>query len=82
MPIYEYACRDCEKVFEARLARSDSPAPACPHCGAKRPNKLLSAFAVASSGNSPGFDPASMPPCQGGTNPGCGGGGPGGCDFM
>ncbi len=71
MPIFEYACRKCEGVFEARVERADTPAPACPDCGAKRAKKLLSAFAVQGSSRSD-FDAGGLPPCQGGTAPGCG----------
>jgi putative FmdB family regulatory protein len=43
MPIYEFECEECGAVFEELLPRSDSPAPACPSCGAKdRARRLLS----------------------------------------
>ncbi|MEW6026609.1 MAG: zinc ribbon domain-containing protein [Planctomycetota bacterium] len=49
MPIYEYQCRKCEKVFEA-LIRSDKDVTAlcCPHCQGKKVNKLFSTFATNS----------------------------------
>lgn len=75
MPIYEYSCQKCDAVFEARLAHADAPKPVCPTCGAKRVKKLFSAFAVAVGGGANGgFDPGSLPPCQGGTGGGCAGG--------
>ncbi len=33
MPIYEYECTACGKVFDYMQKMSD-PAPACPECGA------------------------------------------------
>ena len=33
MPIYEYRCDDCERVFEAIQRISDAPLDACRHCG-------------------------------------------------
>ncbi len=45
MPMYEYACRDCGRAFEA-LVRSDT-VPECPGCHSKSLDKLLSVFATA-----------------------------------
>ena len=37
MPIYEYACRNCQKVSEFRQ-KLDDPAPStCPNCGFRGP---------------------------------------------
>ena len=48
MPIYEYSCKKCGHQFEV-LIRSDSDYPGkCPKCGAPKPAKMFSAFAVAS----------------------------------
>ena len=41
MPIYEYHCIACGKRFEEILPTSSSPAPPCPKCGAKKPEKLI-----------------------------------------
>lgn len=48
MPIYEYACRDCGREFEA-LVRADS-APECPQCHSVQLHKKLSVFATATGG--------------------------------
>ena len=45
MPMYEYACHDCGREFEA-LVRSDT-VPECPGCHSKNLDKLLSVFATA-----------------------------------
>ena len=46
MPIYEYACMECESHFE-ELVRNTEQAVACPDCGAGNVLKQLSSFAVA-----------------------------------
>jgi putative FmdB family regulatory protein len=46
MPIYEYACMECESHFE-ELVRNAEQAVACPECGAGNVLKQLSTFAVA-----------------------------------
>jgi putative FmdB family regulatory protein len=43
MPIYEYLCARCGNRFEEIVPSSSSPAPDCPECGAKRPERLISA---------------------------------------
>ena len=47
MPIFEYACADCGREFEA-LVRSDT-VPECPGCHSTPLNKQLSVFATAES---------------------------------
>ena len=54
MPIYEYACMECESHFE-ELVRSAEQAVACPDCGAGKVLKQLSAFAVAGAPSQPSF---------------------------
>ena len=48
MPIYEYACMECEEHFE-ELVRTEQQVVTCPSCGAAKVLKQLSAFAVHSS---------------------------------
>jgi putative FmdB family regulatory protein len=45
VPIYEYACMECESHFE-ELVRSSDQAVTCPECGAAKVLKQLSTFAV------------------------------------
>jgi len=49
MPIYEYHCRQCASEFEL-IVLPASPAPACPSCQSPDVDRLLSGFAVSSSG--------------------------------
>ena len=48
MPIYEYACMECESHFE-ELVRSGEQAVLCPDCGGANVLKQLSTFAVHGS---------------------------------
>jgi len=34
MPVYEYECNKCEKVFEVQQRMSDAPLKKCPECDA------------------------------------------------
>ena len=64
MPIYEYACMQCESHFE-ELVRSAEQAVLCPECGAGKVVKQFSAFAVHG---------ATSQPSLGGGGGGCCGG--------
>ncbi len=33
MPVYEYECSGCKKVFEVQQKISEAPLEACPECG-------------------------------------------------
>ncbi len=66
MPIYEYACMECEEHFD-ELVRSETQVVACPSCGAANVLKQMSAFAVHGAAAKPSFSGPS------------GGGGGGGC---
>jgi putative FmdB family regulatory protein len=46
MPIYEYRCRDCRKVFEVLVRGGD--VPSCPQCGGSSLDKLITAAFVSS----------------------------------
>lgn len=72
MPIYEYACRDCGREFEA-LVRSHT-VPACPQCHSTELDKRLSVFATAGAAADA---PALSGPCNTCGHPG----GPGSCAF-
>jgi putative FmdB family regulatory protein len=53
MPVYEYRCNSCQRVYSI-LVRSLSAqaAPTCPRCGATDARRLISRFAVLRSPDS------------------------------
>ncbi|MGZ4965182.1 MAG: FmdB family zinc ribbon protein [Limisphaerales bacterium] len=55
MPIYEFACPDCRKIFSF-LSKTMNPsrAPTCPKCGNKKLVKQLSTFAMTRGGKESG----------------------------
>ena len=63
MPIYEYACRDCDRAFEELiLRRSDEGDVKCPKCGSRRVGRLMSRPAAARTGGGSGSSRAA-PAC-------------------
>jgi putative FmdB family regulatory protein len=70
MAVYEYRCRTCDEVFEARRQMSESNDPIdCPR-GHAQTVRLLSVF--ASAGLSAGGSAPSAPRPAGGCGAGCG----------
>jgi putative FmdB family regulatory protein len=58
VPIYEYACMECESHFE-ELVRNADQAVSCPECGAAKVLKQFSTFAVhGASSKQPSFSGA------------------------
>jgi putative FmdB family regulatory protein len=43
MPIYEYACQNCEHTLDALQKMSDDPLVDCPECGKAALKRLVSA---------------------------------------
>jgi putative FmdB family regulatory protein len=75
MPIYEYACADCEAEFEQLIMgaprnNGDAKAVTCPSCDSASVAKKFSSFAVKSD---------YVPISTGTGKPAGGGGGGGGC---
>ncbi|MEE4243612.1 MAG: zinc ribbon domain-containing protein [Desulfopila sp.] len=51
MPVYEYECNDCEKVFEVQQKISDEPIKICPECqGEVRKLVSMSSFQLKGGG--------------------------------
>ena len=69
MPIYEYACMECERHFE-ELVRRDDQVVTCPDCGAAKVLKQFSAFAVHGASAKPSFSSGGGGCCGGSC--GCG----------
>ena len=42
MPIYEYECLKCNKIFEELQSFSDKDVTKCPHCKKAKVKKLIS----------------------------------------
>jgi putative FmdB family regulatory protein len=66
MPIYEYACMECEEHFE-ELVRSEGQVVQCPTCGAAKVLKQFSAFAVHGTSSKPSFSAGGAGGCCGGS---------------
>jgi putative FmdB family regulatory protein len=50
MPVYEYRCNSCQTSYSEILTIKDSDdLPACPSCGSKEVQKLISSVAVVRS---------------------------------
>jgi putative FmdB family regulatory protein len=64
MPIYEYECKKCGKIFEVyqRLSEKGEDIK-CPVCGAEKPAKRVSSFASCGGG---GYGSSSSGSCGGG----------------
>lgn len=74
MPIYEFECPHCSKVFE-ELVFSQTEVPPCPKCGSTHTKRVLSACRHKSGGGGRDFGPpASAPSSSGGGCSGCSGG--------
>ena len=86
MPVYEYECNGCQKIFEVQQRIADAPVSVCPECGGNvRKLISMSSFRLKGggwytdgySGRSNGKDASegkkespAPPPCQGGAD-GC-----------
>lgn len=51
MPLYSYQCTKCDKEFELLVSASD--VPACPTCGSKKLERLMSR--VVAEGKNRGY---------------------------
>lgn len=50
MPIFEYACGKCGRVFEKLVLGKNQVQPVCPECGSTQVDQKFSSFATASAG--------------------------------
>jgi putative FmdB family regulatory protein len=68
MPIYEYECKKCGKIFEVYQRLSDKAEDIkCPICGAEKPVKRVSSFSSCGSGyGSAGYGSSSGSSCGSG----------------
>ncbi len=70
MPLYDYQCQACGRVFEVRATIKEKEAgfkPVCPKCGSQNVHQRLSAVPTLRGGNQ-----SSPPTCCGpSAGPGC-----------
>lgn len=53
MPMYEYRCQDCGKMFEQLRRMQDADRDLnCPECGSRQVERQLSSFATGGCGPS------------------------------
>lgn len=50
MPIFEYICSQCEKIFEKFQMNAGDAKVSCPHCGSEETKRILSAFSSSLPG--------------------------------
>jgi len=48
MPIFEFLCQDCKKVFERMVSNAEKENIKCPECGSANIKQLLSLFNTGS----------------------------------
>jgi putative FmdB family regulatory protein len=61
MPLFEYACKECDKEFELLVRGSETPE--CPSCHSTELQRRLSVFAAHSHGGSPASAMPAMGAC-------------------
>jgi putative FmdB family regulatory protein len=77
MPIYEYTCSACSRLFE-QLVMSRTEEVACPGCGSSQVEKAMSVCCHASGGGDSSFSSSSSA-SSGGSCGGCSRGSCSGC---
>ncbi|MBC8209059.1 MAG: zinc ribbon domain-containing protein [Desulfobulbaceae bacterium] len=51
MPVYEYECSDCKKIFEVQQRMADKPLTGCPECeGSVKKLMSMSSFQLKGGG--------------------------------
>jgi putative FmdB family regulatory protein len=50
MPIFEYVCANCGKIFEKLVLGKSPEQLSCPHCGSKQVEQKFSTFSSSSAG--------------------------------
>jgi putative FmdB family regulatory protein len=65
MPLYEYRCESCHKVFEAYKRLSDKAEETCPACDGRSERVGISLFRARGTGSGSSFGGSS---CGGGSS--------------
>ena len=63
MPIFEFRCKKCDEQFEYLMLSAKDHDPACPKCGNKKVQKLMSAGSVRAHGIPTGSGGFELPKC-------------------
>lgn len=71
MPIYEYLCQNCGKMFSHLHKRLGEPAPACPQCHSGNLKKQFSTFSAGKASASPGCAQAANCPAAAASGHSC-----------
>jgi putative FmdB family regulatory protein len=50
MPVYEYACQQCQQQVTIRHGMADTSPQCCPICSSMKLTRVLSRFSIAKSG--------------------------------
>jgi putative FmdB family regulatory protein len=61
MPLFEYACKECDHEFEALVRGSETPE--CPSCHSHELQRRLSVFAAHTTGSANGTTSQSIGAC-------------------
>ncbi|MGH9348553.1 MAG: FmdB family zinc ribbon protein [Vicinamibacterales bacterium] len=68
MPLYEYACKQCDRQFEALVRGAETPE--CPSCHSRELERRLSVFAAHTTGAPKSFTPGPCGTCGDPRGPG------------
>ncbi|MFN7181071.1 MAG: FmdB family zinc ribbon protein [Planctomycetota bacterium] len=69
MPVYEYRCKKCGKMFEILVFGTPQKIK-CENCGSKQVKRLLSTFGIG--GENKGSTPTTSPSSSGCSSSSCG----------
>jgi putative FmdB family regulatory protein len=67
MPIYEFACSECDKSFEELVSIGKIDEVVCPTCGSHKVKKKMSTFASKLAGDGGSFSFNTSPAASCGT---------------
>ena len=82
MPVYEYECSGCKKIFEIQQRLADAPVSVCPECGGDVKKLIsMSSFQLKGGGwYTDGYSAQGKGTCaEPGSAPSCPGAGGGSC---
>jgi putative FmdB family regulatory protein len=66
LPLYEFECQECAQSFEELCSVGSKRKPACPKCGSRRTQKIMSGFALRIPGKTAAGGSSSCGSCAGG----------------